>query len=209
MPVGEGFRPFQAQGIKIPIENVGVRLSGRRPGERRLHLVRPAMPEQPRTLLLEMQQYITTRQSLREQGYFVAAGKEPRIDIPRADAIYNDLDYLLFTNSSELSVTARQINDRVNPRNIQHIFEVYAIGQMSPEKQRDVLEMNDRLAARHRKLRRERPYEVKGLRSLTHEELETVGWLLESVGVPFEVLEGATAIPFAELFMEARRRATI
>src|SRR6266581_6407587 len=90
MPIGEGHRPFQAQGVKIPIENVGVRGSGRRPGERRLNLVRPATPEQPRTLLQEMQQYITTRQSLRDNGYFFLMRKEPA-NISLADATHNDL----------------------------------------------------------------------------------------------------------------------
>jgi hypothetical protein len=52
----------------IPIENVGVRLSGRRPGERRLNLLRPIETEQPKTLLQEMQQYMTHRQQLREEG---------------------------------------------------------------------------------------------------------------------------------------------
>jgi hypothetical protein len=41
MQSSEGFRPFQPQGVRIPLEKVGVRGSGRRPGERRLNLVRP------------------------------------------------------------------------------------------------------------------------------------------------------------------------
>ena len=40
-------------------------------------------------------------------------------------------------------------------------------------------------------------------------QIETVGWLLESVGVSFEVPEGDTAIPFAHLLMETRRRAVM
>src|SRR3989449_10454962 len=98
MPSSEGFRPFQAQGVRIPIENVGVRLSGRRPGERRLNLVRPAEPEQPRTLLQEMQQYITTRQSLRNNGYFFLMGKEPA-KISLADATHNDLCAIKFRHT--------------------------------------------------------------------------------------------------------------
>src|SRR5579864_7034710 len=64
----EAFRSFIPSNGSVPIEKVGVRGSARRPGERRLALVRPAEPEQPKTLLQEMQQYMTRRQQLREDG---------------------------------------------------------------------------------------------------------------------------------------------
>src|SRR6266567_2643099 len=138
MPIGEGYRPFQPQGVRIPIENVGVRGSGRRPGERRLHLVRPATPEQPRTLLQEMQQYITTRQSLRENGYFFLMGKEPE-KINLAEATHNDLRAIMF--DERLSDSTRQIRIKSNHVRMKNVFDAYAMEQFSAEKKKEVLEL--------------------------------------------------------------------
>src|SRR2546429_6482931 len=136
MPIGEGHRPFQAQGVRIPLEKVGVRLSGRRPGERRLNLVRPTTPEQPRTLLQEMQQYVTTRQSLRDHGYFFLMGKEPA-HINFADATHNDLNSIM--HLSPFPDNARAIGRKGNIGRIEEVFNAYAMGKYSPEKQREVL----------------------------------------------------------------------
>src|SRR5579864_5550599 len=124
MPIGEGYRPSQPQGVKIPIEHVGVRGSPRRPGERTSNLVRPAEPEQPKTLLQEMKQYITTRQSLRENGYFFLMGKEPA-QINLADATHNDLFELDLKDS--LPDNSRDIMSKGNMARIRRVFNAYAM----------------------------------------------------------------------------------
>src|SRR2546425_4564658 len=142
MPIGEGYSQFQPQGVRIPLEKVDVRLSGRRPGERRLNLVRPAEPEQPKTLLHEMQQYMTTRQSLREHGYFASMGKEPA-NINLADATHNDLYAIGFRHS--LPDNTRDIMTKGNHARIQNVFNAYAMEQFSPAKQREVLTSEERI----------------------------------------------------------------
>src|SRR6266700_8233009 len=136
MPIGEGYRPFQAQGVRIPTENVGVRLSGRRPGERRLTVLRAAEPEQPRTLLQEMQQYVTTRQSLRNNGYFFLMGKEPA-NINLADATHNDLHAIGIDES--LPDNMRGIMTKGNTARIENVFVAYGMSKFSPEKKQKVL----------------------------------------------------------------------
>src|SRR6266571_7939290 len=179
MPIGEGHRPFQAQGVKVPIENVGVRLSGRRPGERRLNLVRPATPEQPRTLLQEMQQYITPRQSLRDHGYFFLMGKEPA-NINLADATHNDLNSIM--HISPFPDNARSIGSKGNIGRIEEVFNAYAMGEYSLEKKRAVLASEERIHALNKEY--QDPIRVT---QLTPAETETVGWLLARIGIPFEV----------------------
>src|SRR6266487_905907 len=169
MPSSEGYRPFQAQGVKVPIENVGVRGSGRRPGERRLNLVRPSTPEQPRTLLQEMQQYITTRQSLREHGYFFLMGKEPA-NISLADATHNDLVAIGF---STLPDNTRDISVKGNDIRMLKVFDAYAMGMYSSEKQREVLEHWEGMYEFNRK----DPHPIHVI-PLTPTETETVTWLL-------------------------------
>lgn len=163
--------------------------------------------EQPRTLLQEMKLYIADRQVLREQGTFVAAGKEPRIDIPRADALHNDLHAILYFGYPGVPIGAQRIYEISNPSVISHVFDAYAVGEMSLEKKREVLEDNESFAATGRRLQRERPHEVKKSMSFTHAEIETAAWLLHQVGVDIDVPEGDTAIPFATMIFETRRRA--
>src|SRR5712691_11077294 len=88
-------------------------------------------PEQPKTLLQKMREYLTDRQVLRANGYFVAAGKEPRIDIPRADAIHNDLYAIDFDES--LTDSTRDIRSKGNTARIRNVFHSYAMDKFSPE----------------------------------------------------------------------------
>lgn len=195
MPIGEGFRPFQPQGVLIPLEKVGVRLSGRRPGERRLHLVRPAEPEQPRTLLQDMQQYITTRQSLRDHGYFFLMGKEPA-NINLADAIHNDLFAIGLDNSLR---DWRRVFTKGNETRMMKGFDSYAIGTMSAEKQREVLAGWERLYARNRK-----DSDPVRVTRLTPAETETVTWLLARIGVPFDAPPEGFSESYASLIFRMR-----
>src|SRR3989442_12499659 len=168
MPSSEGFRPFQAQGVKVPIESVGVRGSGRRPGERRLNLVRPSTPEQPRTLLQEMQQYITIRQNLRENGYFFLMGKEPA-NINLADATHNDLFAIKFRHT--LPDNAHAIGTKGNDARIRKVFNAYAMGMYSSEKQREVLAWEESIHT----LNNEYPIASR-VTQLTPAETETASW---------------------------------
>ena len=116
---GEGYRPFQPQGVFIPLEKVGVRGSERRAGERRLNLVRPTEPEQPKTLLQEMREYITRRQYLRDIGYFAAMEKEPA-NICLADATHNDLHAIGIDES--LPENMRAIMTKGNTARMENVF---------------------------------------------------------------------------------------
>jgi len=196
MPIGEGYRPFQAQGVRIPTENVGVRLSGRRPGERRLTVLRAAEPEQPRTLLQEMQQYVTTRQSLRNNGYFFLMGKEPE-NINLADATHNDLEAIGYDMSHPDNM--REIMTKGNTTRIERVFDAYAMGKYSPEKKREVLEQWEGINTLHRK----EPKPIRFTR-LTPAETETVTWLLARIGIPFEAPPEGFKESYSSLLLRMR-----
>src|SRR5207248_2617474 len=123
---GEGYKPFLPNKSFIPLEKVGVRGSEKRPGERRLTVIRAPEPEPQKTLLQEMQQYMTTRQSLREHGFFVAMGKEPA-NICLADATHNDLDATMFEDS--LPDNSRDVISRGNIVRMEKVFDAYAISR--------------------------------------------------------------------------------
>ena len=173
----EGYKPFQPQGVLIPLEKVGIRGSERRPGERRLNLVRPTEPEQPKTLLQEMQQYITRRQQLRDIGYFAAMGKEPA-NINLADATHNDLDAILHV--SPLPDNSQDVMTKGNTVRMENVFVAYGMSKFSPEKKREVLASWEEIE----RISRQSVKRVNVL-ELTPAETETVQWLLAHIGVPF------------------------
>ena len=175
--IHEGYRPFQPQGVQIPLEKVGVRGSERRPGERRLSIVRPPEPEQPKTLLQEMQQYMTRRQSLRDHGYFFLMGKESA-NVNLADATHNDL-YAIGLDTS--LPDWRSVMTKGNHKRVENVFDSYAIGRMSPEQQREVLAKWERL----HELDRNDPNPMRVI-PLAPAETETVTWLLARIGVQFD-----------------------
>ena len=197
--IHEGYRPFQPQGVRISLEKVDVRLSGRRPGERRLTVVRPPEPEPQKTLLQEMQQYITTRQSLRWHGYFFLMGKEPP-NISLADSTYNDLHAIGIEDS--LPDNSRAIMIKGNTARIEKVFVAYGMTKFSPEKQRGVL-------ARWEEIRR---LSLEGgnnmpITRLTPAETETVQWLLARIGVPFDAQPEGFKESYASLVFRMRTAA--
>src|SRR5258708_6869348 len=125
----EAFRSFVPAQGKVPIETVGVRRSARRPGERRLTLVRPSEPEQPKTLLQEMQTYLALRQHLRELGHYQVMpqkfiGREPA-NICLPDATHNDLDAIML--GTNLPDNSKAIREKGNMSRIQSVFDAFAI----------------------------------------------------------------------------------
>src|SRR5258708_5737384 len=124
----EAFRSFVPAHSTVTIERVGVRRSARRPGERRLTLVRPPEPEQPKTLLQEMQAYLALRQHLRELGHYQVMGQEiigrEPANICLTDATHNDLDAILL--GSSLPDNAPAIRKKGNVIKIQEVFDAFA-----------------------------------------------------------------------------------
>src|SRR5258708_30148549 len=133
----EAFRSFVPANGSVPIETVGVRRSARRPGERRLALVRPAELERPKTLLQEMQKYIALRQHLRELGHYqvmgqIIIGREPA-NICLSDATHNDLDAMVIGTS--LPDNSPAIRKKGNIIRIQEVFDAFAFSKFSEGKQ--------------------------------------------------------------------------
>jgi hypothetical protein len=104
-------------------------------------------------------------------------GKEPA-NISLADATHNDLHAIAFEDS--LPDNSRGIMTKGNHARMRKVFDAYAIGAYSPEKQREVLEHWEGV---HR-ISLERGH-LKPITRLTAVETETVTWLLARIGVPF------------------------
>lgn len=176
----EAFRSFVPATGSVPIEKVGIRRSGRLPGDRRLAFVRRAEAEQPRTLLQEMQQYIGLRQHLRQLGHYQVMGREiigrEPANICLADATHNDLDAIMIGTS--LPDNSPEIMGKGNIIKIQQVFDTFAFSKFSRKRQQDVYERWHEVKSIHESNRR------KGVvLELSSSELEATIWLLEMVGV--------------------------
>jgi hypothetical protein len=183
----EAFRSFVQATGSVPIETVGVRRSGRRPGERRLAFVRPAETEQSRTLLQEMQQYISLRQHLRELGHYqvmplTIIGIEPA-NICLADATHNDLDAMVI--GTNLPDNSKSIREKGNIIRVQHVFDAFAFSQFSEEKQHEIYRGWE--GVKQFAERRGRKGMVFGL---NEEEIVATSWLLEWIGVDSTPIKG-------------------